>query len=138
MEGARIKKSYQLLAERHRVPWQGGRDDRDDPGAADLPNQAINHAVTCVEAAAAIAVAATATIPQLGFVHEDSSKAFILDITDLVRISVTVPLAFATARRCPDDPSLALERELRRQANETFRKEKLVRHADRADQEPLR
>jgi CRISPR-associated protein Cas1 len=75
MEGARIKKSYQLLAERHRVPWQGRRDDRDDPGAADLPNQAINHAVTCVEAAAAIAVAATATIPQLGFVHEDSSKA---------------------------------------------------------------
>jgi CRISPR-associated protein Cas1 len=126
MEGARIKKSYQLLAERHRVPWQGRRYDRDEPLAADLPNQAINHAVTCVEAAAAIAVAATATIPQLGFVHEDSSKAFILDITDLVRTSVTVPLAFATARRCLDDPTLALERELRRKASETFRKEQLV------------
>jgi CRISPR-associated protein Cas1 len=37
-----------------------------------------------------------------------------------------VPLAFATARRCLDDPTLALEREVRRQASETFRKEKLV------------
>ena len=126
IEGVRIKKSYQLLAERYRVPWQGRRYDRDRPEAADLPNQAINHAVTCVESAAAIAVAATATIPQLGFVHEDSSRAFILDITDLVRTSVTVPLAFATARRCLDDPTLVLERELRRQASETFRKDKLV------------
>src|SRR5688500_17417325 len=31
MEGARIKESYQLLAERHRIPWQGRRYDRDRP-----------------------------------------------------------------------------------------------------------
>jgi CRISP-associated protein Cas1 len=122
----RIKKSYQLLAERYQVPWDGRCYDRDDPLAADLPNQAINHAVTCVEAAAAIAVTTTATIPQLGFVHEDSSKAFILDITDLVRTRVTVPLAFAAARRCLDDPNLSLEREVRRRASETFRREKLI------------
>ncbi len=126
IEGARIKESYKLLAERHRVPWKGRRYDRADPNAADLPNQAINHAVTCVEAAAAIAVAATATIPQLGFVHEDSARAFILDITDLARTTVTVPVAFATARACLDDPKLVLEREVRRRASEAFRKEKLV------------
>jgi hypothetical protein len=39
---------------------------------------------------------------------------------------VTVPLAFAAARRCLDDPTLSLERELRRAASEAFRKEKLV------------
>jgi len=126
MEGARIKESYRLLAERYRVPWKGRRYDRADPEGADLPNQAINHAVTCVEAAAGIAVAATATIPQLGFVHEDSANAFILDITDLVRTSVTVPVAFAAARRCLDDPEIVLEREVRRRAAEAFRKEKLV------------
>jgi CRISPR-associated protein Cas1 len=74
----------------------------------------------------AAATTATATIPQLRFVHEDSSKAFILDVTDLVRTSVIVPLAFATARRCLDDPTLVLERELPRQASEAFRKETLV------------
>ena len=85
-------------------PGRAAATTATDPDAADLPNQAINHAVTCVEAAAAIAVAATATIPQLGFVHEDSSKAFILDITDLVRTSVTVPLAFADRPPLPGRP----------------------------------
>jgi CRISP-associated protein Cas1 len=126
IEGARIKASYKLLAERYRVPWKGRHYDRANPDATDVPNQAINHSVTCVEAAAAIAVAATATIPQLGFVHEDSSRAFTLDITDLVRTTVTVPVAFTAARACLDNPTLLLEREVRRRASETFRKEKLV------------
>ncbi|MEZ5936179.1 MAG: type I-E CRISPR-associated endonuclease Cas1e [Alphaproteobacteria bacterium] len=126
MEGARIKRSYQLLAERFGVPWKGRHYDRADPEATDIPNLAINHAVTAVESAAAIAVAATATIPQLGFIHEDSSKAFILDVTDLVRTTVTVPLAFAAAKRCLDNAELILEREVRKKASETFRKEKLI------------
>ncbi|MDX6749516.1 type I-E CRISPR-associated endonuclease Cas1e [Geminicoccaceae bacterium 1502E] len=126
IEGARIKEAYRLLARQHRVPWHGRRYDRQNPGAADLPNQAINHAATCVEAAALIAVAATATIPQLGFVHEDSASAFVLDIADLVRTTVTVPVAFAAARACMDDPALALEREVRRRAGAAFRKENLI------------
>lgn len=126
MEGARIKRAYQLLAEQHRLPWKGRRYDRTDPDAADLPNQAINHAATCVEAAASIAVAATATIPQLGFVHEDSSNAFILDIADLARTTATVPIAFGAARACLDNGTLVLEREVRRRASEAFRKQRLV------------
>jgi CRISP-associated protein Cas1 len=126
IEGARIKESYRLLAQKHKVPWQGRRYDRADPGATDLPNQAINHAASCVEGAAMIAVAATATIPQLGFVHEDSASAFVLDVADLVRTSVTVPVAFAAARAVMDDPARGLEREVRRRAADAFRKEKLV------------
>lgn len=79
-----------------------------------------------MEAAASIAVAATATIPQLGFVHEDSSNAFVLDVADLVRTTVTVPIAFATARACMDDGMLVLEREVRRRASAAFRKERLI------------
>lgn len=73
-----------------------------------------------------IAVAATATIPQLGFVHENSASAFVLDIADLVRSTVTVPVAFAAARACLDQPGLSLEREVRRRAGEAFRKEQLI------------
>jgi CRISPR-associated protein Cas1 len=73
-----------------------------------------------------IAVAATATIPQLGFVHEDSASAFVLDVADLVRTTVTVPVAFTTARAVMDDPALVLEREVRRRAAEAFRKERLI------------
>jgi CRISPR-associated protein Cas1 len=126
IEGARIKEAYRLLAERHRVPWGARRYDRNDPEAADLPNKAINHAASAVEGAAMIAVAATATIPQLGFLHEDASSAFVLDLADLVRTTVTVPVAFAAARACLDDSRLVLEREVRRRAGEAFRREQLI------------
>ena len=34
---------------------------------------------------AAVAIAVSGTIPQLGFIHEDSGQAFVLDIADLLR-----------------------------------------------------
>ncbi len=126
IEGARVKEGYRLLAQQHRVPWASRRYDRNDPEATDAPNKAINYAASAVEGAAMIAVAATAAIPQLGFLHEDSSKAFVLDIADLVRTSVTVPVAFAAARACLDDGTLVLEREVRRRAADAFRRERMI------------
>src|SRR5208337_205145 len=90
MEGARLKRLYELTAQRFGVPWQGRRYDRNNPNAADIPNQAINHAAS--------AVAATATIPQLGFIHEDSGQSFVLDVADLVRHDITLPIAFGAAK----------------------------------------
>ena len=52
-----------------------------------------------MEAAAAIAVSATATVPQLGFIHEDPGQSFVLDIADLFRDSVTIPTAFKAAKK---------------------------------------
>ncbi len=98
IEGARMKETYRLTAERLGVPWRGRRYDRSTPGAADLPNQALNHASSAVEAAAAIAVTATAAIPQLGFIHEDPGQSFVLDVADLFRDTVTIPCAFRAAR----------------------------------------
>jgi CRISP-associated protein Cas1 len=98
IEGARMKATYRRLAQSHGLEWRGRRYDRGDPGAADLPNQAINHCASAVEAAAAIAVTATATIPQLGFIHEDSGQAFVLDVADLFRDTITIPAAFEAAK----------------------------------------
>lgn len=81
IEGARARETYRLLARQIGVKWNGRRYDRRRPDATDLPNQAINHAASAVQAAAAIAVAATATIPQLGFIHEDAGQSFVLDPT---------------------------------------------------------
>lgn len=126
IEGARMKESYKLVAARFGINWVGRRYDRDHPGAADLPNQAINHAVTFVEAAADIAVSAVAALPPLGFIHEDSANAFTLDIADLYRVDVTLPLAFAAVRACQDKPTENLEREIRRRAAKVFKQEKLI------------
>lgn len=126
IEGSRVKEMYRILAKRYGVEWKGRRYNRENPTDADLPNQAINHAATFVEAAADIAVAAVGALPPLGFIHEDSSNAFTLDIADLWRAEITVPLAFSVAARVAKDPSLSLEREIRYQAAMWFRRRKLI------------
>jgi CRISPR-associated protein Cas1 len=126
IEGGRMKKTYQILAEEHGVVWKGRRYNRQNPNGTDIPNQAINHAATFVEAAADVAVAAVGALPPLGFIHEDSSNAFTLDIADLYRAEITIPLAFKVARQAIDDPDLLLERALRREAAKQFRKQKLI------------
>jgi CRISP-associated protein Cas1 len=67
MEASRIKTAYEVVAAEVGITWRGRRYDRDAPDKTDLPNQAINHAVTALEACVAIAVQATATVPPLGF-----------------------------------------------------------------------
>jgi CRISPR-associated protein Cas1 len=126
IEGARMKETYRIEADRYRLPWEGRRYDRRQPEGADIPNQAINHAATFVECAADVAVAAVGALPPLGFIHEDSSNAFTLDIADLYRAEVTLPLAFRVARQVLDKPDLNLERTLRREAAVEFRRGKLI------------
>lgn len=127
IEGARMKESYKLIAQRFGIDWHGRRYDRENPEAADLPNQAINHAATFVEAAADIAVAAVGALPPLGFIHEDSSNAFTLDIADLWRVDITLPLAFASVQAMQKGKGdVSLEREVRKRAARLFRQEKLI------------
>lgn len=126
IEGARVKEMYRLSAERIGIRWNGRRYDRHDPLAADPPNQALNHAASAVEAAAAIAVAATAAIPQLGIIHEDSGQSFILDIADLFRDALTVPCAFKAALAVQKRPSESIERLTRRIVGERRRREQVI------------
>ena len=99
-----------------------------------------------VESAADIAVALTGALPPLGFIHEDSSNAFTLDIADLYRAELTIPLAFQAAGKVLKNPELSIERTLRYDAALEFRKRKLVPkmidrikelfHADDNDRDP--
>lgn len=126
IEGARMKETYRIAAEQYGISWQGRRYNRQNPNGADVPNQAINHAATFVETAAEIAVTAVGALAPLGFIHEDSSNAFTLDIADLYRAELTVPLAFSVAKRALADPELLLERALRKEAARQFRKEQVI------------
>lgn len=126
IEGSRVKTLYKLTAERYRIPWNGRHYDRADPESADDANQAINHAATAVQAAAAIAVQSLAAIPQLGFIHEDSGQSFILDIADLYRDAFTLPIAFAAARKAIDGASDSIDRLVRREAAAVFRKQQVI------------
>ncbi len=126
MEGGRLRESYRLAAAKYGVTWERRDYDRTRPESADIPNQAVNHAATFVEAAASIAVAAVGALPPLGFIHEDSSVSFVLDVSDLWRVETTLPLAFSTAARVMENPRLVLEREIRLEAARWFRRQKLI------------
>jgi CRISPR-associated protein Cas1 len=126
IEGTRVRASYRLLAQRYGIPWQQRKFDRKSPENNDEINNAINHAATAAYAAASIAVAATATIPQLGFIHEAAYDAFGLDIADIFRMSVTIPIAFRGLRLNQEDPSTGIERHVRKLAGAVFAREHFI------------
>ena len=126
IEGARMKETYRLIALKIGIEWRGRVYDRTRPLDNDLPNQALNHASSAVEAAAAIAVSATATIPQLGFIHEDPGQSFVLDIADLYRDTVTIPCAFRAAKRVREQPAENIERVTRRSTGRVLSQEQVI------------
>lgn len=121
-----MKEAFALWARRIGIAWRGRRYDRANPNSADIPNQALNHAASAVDAAAAIAVTATATIPQLGFIHEGAGQSFVLDIADLYRDTVTIPCAFKAARRVSEDHGQNIERTTRRLTGKVLSDEKVI------------
>lgn len=126
IEGARVKESYRLLAESFGLRWKGRRYDRAEPDAADAANQAINHASTAVRSAAGVAVAAVGALPPLGFIHEDSGQSFVLDVADLYREAVTLPIAFQVAKRVSEGALEPIDRLVRQRAAREFRRQSLV------------
>lgn len=147
IEGARMKKTYRLLAQQYGVEWKGRRYDRSRPEGADVVNQAINHASSALQGAALTATAVTGALPQLGFIHEDPGHAFALDLSDLFRDTVLLPAAFLAARKVLDEHRGPVERVARKTTGELIRDEAVVVHMidrikelldaddDRSDQE---
>ena len=126
IEGDRVKKMYKLQAQKYGVKWNGRRYDRTNPNAADIPNQALNHAASAIEGAAAIAVSATATIPQLGFIHEDAGQSFVLDIADLFRDEITMAVAFSAAAEAQKNTHENIERLTRKKAGKTIQEKQVI------------
>lgn len=126
IEGSRVKVMYKLLADKYQIKWNGRHYDRANPMAADIPNQALNHAATAVQAAAAIAVQSLAALPPLGFIHEDSGQSFVLDIADLFRESVTLQIAFVAAKKIDQGAQETVDRLVRREAAQVFRKQQVI------------
>ena len=125
IEGARVKAIYRLMAQKYGIDWEGRHYDRANPNATDIPNQAINHAATAVQAAAAIAVQAVAALPPLGFIHEDSGQSFVLDIADLYRETATLHIAFTAAKHAEKSDD-TIDRLVRREAATVFRKQQVI------------
>lgn len=123
IEGARVRKTYQLLAQRHGVTWQGRRYDAQDWDKSDVANRCVSAANACLCGITEAAVLAAGYAPAVGFIHTGKPLSFVYDIADLFKFEGVVPIAFQIAARQPSQP----DRAVRLACRDHFRETKLLR-----------
>lgn len=118
-EGRRVKDCYRKQAARVGIPWTGRHYVPSDFDSGDAPNQAITAAAQCMYGVAQTTVAALGCIPALGFIHSGHELAFVLDIADLYKTEIGIPVAFDVAAQSPENIGSRTRRAIRDQINET-------------------
>ncbi|MFD0683733.1 type I-E CRISPR-associated endonuclease Cas1e [Actinomadura fibrosa] len=117
-EGQRVKERYRYEANRVGLPWTGRQYQ---PGAFDLgdaANQAVTAAAQCMYGVAQTTVSALGCAPGLGFIHSGHELAFVLDIADLYKTEIAIPVAFEVAADSPDDIGPRTRRAIRDRVNQ--------------------
>ncbi|OZA13612.1 MAG: subtype I-E CRISPR-associated endonuclease Cas1 [Rhodobacterales bacterium 17-64-5] len=122
IEGARVRKSYELLAQAHAVRWQRRRYDVADWEASDVPNRCLSAATACLHGLTEAAVLAAGYAPAIGFLHTGKPLSFVYDVADVYKFDTVVPLAFRIAARKPHNP----EQEVRLACRDVFRESRLL------------
>ncbi|MCX7113848.1 MAG: type I-E CRISPR-associated endonuclease Cas1e [Proteobacteria bacterium] len=123
IEGARVRKTYELLAKRYGVVWQHRNYDAHEWGSGDMPNRCMSSSTACLYGITEAAVLAAGYAPAVGFIHTGKPLSFVYDIADLVKFDTVVPVAFKIAAREPANP----EREVRLACRDVFRQTHLLK-----------
>ncbi|GAA2348973.1 type I-E CRISPR-associated endonuclease Cas1e [Streptomyces violaceusniger] len=118
-EGRRVKDCYREHAARTGVPWRGRRYTPGDFTSGDAVNQSVTAAAQCMYGIAHAVVASLACIPALGFVHSGHELSFVLDIADLYKTEIGIPVAFDVAAEDDQDVGARTRRALRDRINQT-------------------
>ncbi|MDI4638808.1 MULTISPECIES: type I-E CRISPR-associated endonuclease Cas1e [Halomonadaceae] len=122
MEGARVRKTYQMLAKQYGVKWQGRRYDPTQWESSDVANQCLSAATACLYGITEAAILAAGYAPAIGFLHTGKPQSFVYDIADIVKFETVVPAAFRIAARQPATP----EREVRIACRDAFKKSRVL------------
>lgn len=122
MEGARVRKTYQLLAKQYGVKWSGRRYDPKQWDASDVANQCLSSATACLYGITEAAILAAGYAPAIGYLHTGKPLSFVYDIADIVKFETVVPAAFRVAARNPPMP----EREVRIACRDAFKQSRIL------------
>jgi CRISPR-associated protein Cas1 len=123
IEGARVRRSYQLLAHQFGVKWTGRDYDPESWDASDLPNRCLSAATACLYGVTEAAVLAAGYAPAVGFIHTGKPLSFVYDVADVYKFETVVPVAFKVAA---SNPSGNPERAVRLGCRDVFRQTKLL------------
>jgi CRISPR-associated protein Cas1 len=122
IEGARVRKMYELLAQRHGVSWGKRNYDYTVWDNSDIPNRCLSSATACLYGITEAAVLAAGYAPAVGFIHTGKPLSFVYDIADLFKFDTVVPVAFQIAAK----PARQPEMEVRHACRNIFRETKLL------------
>ena len=122
IEGARVRKTYELLAKQYSVEWRGRKYDPKDWDKGDVVNQCISAATSCLYGVTEAAILAAGYAPAIGFIHSGKPLSFVYDMADIVKFESVVPEAFKIASKRPRSP----DREVRVACRNIFRETKLL------------
>lgn len=123
IEGARVRKTYELMAKQFGVKWNGRRYDPKDWQAGDVVNQCLSAATSCLYGVTEAAVLAAGYAPAVGFIHTGKPLSFVYDVADIFKFETVVPVAFKIAAKNPRQP----DREVRIACRDIFRSSKLLK-----------
>ncbi len=129
IEGARVRRLYELLAKQHGVKWDGRRYEVGDFDAGDIPNRCLSQATSCLYGLAESAVLAAGYAPAIGFLHTGKPLSFVYDVADVYKFDTVVPVAFKIAGEAERGIGAAAAdpiRAVRRACRDSFRKTGLL------------
>jgi CRISPR-associated protein Cas1 len=123
IEGVRVRRTYQLLAQKFGVKWSRRDYDPESWDASDLPNRCLSAATACLYGVTEAAVLAAGYAPAVGFIHTGKPLSFVYDVADVYKFETVVPVAFKVAASNPvGNP----ERAVRLACRDVFRQTKLL------------
>lgn len=125
IEGARVKKMYQMLAKQYGVTWTRRNYDPESWDVSDLPNRCMSVATHCLYGVCEAAVLAAGYAPAIGFIHTGKPLSFVYDLADIYKFDTVVPIAFKIAAQNP--PDREAERKVRLACRDSFRQEKIMK-----------
>ena len=123
IEGARVRKTYQMLAKQYRVKWSGRRYDVKDWDKGDTVNKCISAATACLYGITEAAILAAGYAPAIGFIHSGKPLSFVYDIADIIKFESVVPAAFKIAAAGTAQPDKAI----RITCRQIFKKDKVLK-----------
>ena len=122
IEGARVRRLYQLLAQQYGVEWKARNYDTTEWDKGDLPNRCLSSATACLYGVTEAAVLAAGYAPAVGFIHTGKPLSFVYDVADLFKFDTVVPLAFKIAGSQPYNA----EQQVRLACRDVFRQTRLL------------
>ena len=123
IEGARVRKLYELLAKRSGVKWKGRDYNPSNWDVSDIPNRCLSAATSCLYGITEAAILAAGYSPAVGFIHTGKPRSFVFDIADIFKFETVVPAAFQVAAKPCSEP----ERAVRLKCRDSFRQTRLLK-----------